>query len=119
MLSGGGEVSSAPSGVGNVAPSSRNFENVGVSAPNYFGIYDLHGLIWEWVADFNSVFVSGDNREDSDSKNDLFCGDGAVSATDRANYAAFMRYALRNSLRGSYSTQNLGFRCAYDATSDN
>ena len=30
------------------------------------------------------------------------------------NYAAFMRYAFRGSLKANYSTRNLGFRCAKD-----
>ena len=82
--------------------------------PNAWGVFDLHGLIWEWTQDFNSVFVSSDNRRESDQLKNLFCGVGAVSATDKANYAAFMRYALRSSLQGRYTMENLGFRCAYD-----
>ncbi|MCO6432054.1 MAG: formylglycine-generating enzyme family protein [Deltaproteobacteria bacterium] len=87
---------------------------IGRSKPNYWGVHDLHGLIWEWTSDFNSVFVAGDNRREGDSLENLFCGAGAASGTDKANYAAFMRYALRNSLKGHYTTSNLGFRCAYD-----
>ena len=28
------------------------------------------------------------------------------------NYAAFMRYAFRGSIKANYTTKNLGFRCA-------
>lgn len=87
---------------------------IGKTKPNIWGVYDLHGGIWEWVYDFNSVFVTGDNRQDKDNLKDLFCGFGAAGAQNRANYAAFMRYALRNSLKGNYTLMNLGFRCAYD-----
>ena len=87
---------------------------VGNSKPNIWGVYDLHGVIWEWVADFNSIFIAGDNRRDGEQLKNLFCGDSAASSSDRANYAAFMRYALRNSLRGEYTMENLGFRCAYN-----
>ena len=97
-------------------PNQENsLSEVGLSPPNAWGVRDLHGLVWEWTADFNSSFVSGDNRRDSEQLKNLFCGSGAVSATDRANYAAFMRYALRSSLQGNYLMPNLGFRCAYDA----
>lgn len=97
------------------APSGNgSLREVGKSAPNFWGVYDLHGLVWEWTADFNSAMVLGDSRRDGDQSRDLFCGGGAVSAGDRANYAAFMRYALRNSLSGDYTMENLGFRCAYD-----
>jgi formylglycine-generating enzyme required for sulfatase activity len=30
------------------------------------------------------------------------------------NYAAFMRYAIRGSLKAKYSMKNLGFRCVQD-----
>ena len=92
---------------------ARPLDAVGKNTPNIHGIYDLHGLVWEWTEDFNSVFVSGDNRRDADATKNLFCAGGAVSANDRANYAAFMRYALRNSVRGNFTLNNLGFRCAY------
>lgn len=87
---------------------------IGRSQPNYYRVSDMHGLIWEWTDDFNSVFVSGDNRRDNEELKNLFCGNGVGNATDRANYAGFMRYALRNSLKANYTLENLGFRCAYD-----
>lgn len=95
------------------APES-NTQEIGKSPPNVWGVSDLHGVVWEWVNDFNSIFVAGDNRRDGDDLKNLFCASGAVSASDRANYAAFMRYALRSSLKGNFTLNNLGFRCAYD-----
>ena len=79
------------------------------------GVYDLHGLVWEWVDDFNSALVSGESRGDSGLERNLFCGSGSVGAADPSDYAAFMRYAFRSSLRAGYTVQNLGFRCAHDA----
>lgn len=93
--------------------AAAGLSEVGKSAPNVWGVYDLHGLIWEWTDDFNTVFVGGDNRRDGEQLKNLFCGDSAASSSDRANYAAFMRYALRSSLRGRYTMENLGFRCVY------
>ncbi len=87
---------------------------IGQGKPNIWGVYDLHGVVWEWTHDFNSVFVTGDNRQDKDKLKNLFCGFGGQGAQNRSNYAAFMRYALRNSLKGNYTLMNLGFRCAYD-----
>ena len=86
---------------------------VGMGPANFYGLYDLHQLIWEWTSDFNTFFVASDNRSDGDKSKDLFCGAGAISAKDRENYAAFMRYAFRSSLQAKYSSQGLGFRCAY------
>lgn len=95
------------------APRS-NENTIGLHPKNVWGVYDLHGLVWEWTLDFNSVLISGESRKDVDKDNNLFCGSAAVNATDLMNYAAFMRYAIRGSLKAKYSMKNLGFRCVKD-----
>lgn len=93
----------------------RTYNNsVGNTYKNYWGIYDLQGLIWEWTSDFNSVFMTGESRKDSDLDSSLFCGAAAIGATDLKDYASFMRYAFRGSLKARYTVRNLGFRCAKD-----
>lgn len=90
---------------------------IGSTFKNKFGIYDMHGLIWEWVYDFNSYVTSGDSRSSSAVDRDLFCGAGAANASaNKEDYAAFMRYGFRGSLKGAYTVANLGFRCAMDVT---
>ncbi|WP_264536918.1 formylglycine-generating enzyme family protein [Flavobacterium sp. N1736] len=92
---------------------SKTYENsIGKTFKNYWGVYDMHGLVWEWTADFNSIFLSGESRKDKSEDKNLFCGGASVNATDLMDYAAFMRYAFRGSLKAQYSTRNLGFRCA-------
>ena len=92
---------------------SKTYENsIGKTFKNYWGVYDIHGLVWEWTADFNSIFLSGESRKDKSEDKNLFCGGASVNATDLMDYAAFMRYAFRGSLKANYSTRNLGFRCA-------
>ena len=66
--------------------------------------------IWEWTADFNSVATGNSG---SGGRSSLFCGDGFRS-NDARDYAAFLRYSFRSSLRGDYTLKNLGFRCAED-----
>jgi formylglycine-generating enzyme required for sulfatase activity len=95
------------------APKSFN-KKIGSTFKNYWGIYDLHGLVWEWTLDFNSVLISGESRKDVDKDSNLFCGSAAVGASDLMNYAAFMRYAFRGSMKANYSVKNLGFRCVKD-----
>ncbi|WP_242494522.1 formylglycine-generating enzyme family protein [Brumimicrobium glaciale] len=92
-------------------PNSHNQE-IGSTFKNYYGVYDMHGLVWEWTQDFNSVLISGESRKDVDGSSNLFCGGAAVGSSDLMNYAAFMRYAFRGSIKANYSIRTLGFRCA-------
>ncbi len=94
---------------------SSSLQNVGQGSPNFYGVRDLHGLVWEWVLDFNTVMITGDSRTDSGGlERGLFCGAGSQGARDAADYPAFMRLGFRSSLQASYCVHNLGFRCAKD-----
>lgn len=94
------------------APTPAKLPPVGRGKPNFWGLYDLHGLVWEWVEDFNSSMVSADNRDDKDGDRLRFCGNGGTGAASKEDYAAFMRVAFRSSLQATYTTSSLGFRCA-------
>lgn len=91
-------------------PAGATLPDVG-SASNAYGVRDLHGLVWEWVDDFNALFVAGDSRTQGDPDRLKFCGAGAISMVDRDNYAVLMRVALLSSLAASDTTRTLGFRC--------
>ncbi|MDO5770186.1 MAG: formylglycine-generating enzyme family protein [Psychrobacter sp.] len=86
--------------------------NVGQSPANYWGVKDMHGLIWEWTENFNNNLVTGESRSDSNLNQQMFCGSGAAGAADPSDYAAFMRYGFRSSLEAKYTVSSLGFRCA-------
>ena len=96
------------------ATASRDLPDLPHGPANVHGIHDLHGVVWEWVLDFNNAVVVADSRKQGDTVRDQFCGGGALLAGDPTNYAAFMRFALRGSLEAHYTTANLGFRCAAD-----
>ena len=89
-------------------PSPARLPRVGSSAPSFWGLYDLHGVIWEWVLDFGSAAAA----LASDSTQLRFCGAGAAGASDASDFPAFERVALRSSLRANYTIHDLGFRCA-------
>ncbi|AOS43324.1 Serine/threonine-protein kinase pkn1 [Lacunisphaera limnophila] len=86
--------------------------SVATARATLHGVRGLHGLVWEWVDDFNTAMVTGESRADTGLERDLFCGAGAAGAKDTSDYAAFMRSALRSSLQANNTTTSLGFRCA-------
>ena len=85
---------------------------VGSGFRNAYGVSDLHGVVWEWVLDFNSLLVSDDSRATGGRDHPLFCAAGVVGATDPGNYPAFLRYGFRAALEGRTTVGSLGFRCA-------
>jgi formylglycine-generating enzyme required for sulfatase activity len=91
-------------------PASSVLPAVG-GDPNLYGVRDIHGLVWEWVDDFNALLVNGDSRSADDPDKLKFCGAGAINLQDKQNYAVLMRIALLSSLNASDSTSSLGFRC--------
>jgi len=64
--------------------------------------------VWEWTSDFNSAPEAAGASQ--------FCGDG-VRSNAPSDYAAFLRYSFRSSLKAGYALKNLGFRCARDEAS--
>ena len=95
-------------------PTPDKTPSIGSGFTNCFGVHDLHGLVWEWTADFNNATVTGDARGDTGIERQLFCGAGSSGTKDPANFPAFMRYGFRSSLKAAYTVHNLGFRCAQD-----
>jgi formylglycine-generating enzyme required for sulfatase activity len=86
--------------------------------PNAYGVSDMHGLVWEWVEDFNALFIAGDSRTQGDPDIAKFCGSGALNIVDRDSYAVVMRIALLSSLNATDTTGTLGFRCAQSIDQD-
>ncbi len=95
-------------------PAASPLEDTGRGAPNFWGVYDMHGLIWEWIYDFGASLVVSDSREKGDAQSNRFCGTAGADAQNPRDYAAFMRTAFRSSLEASFTTSRLGFRCAAD-----
>ena len=95
---------------------------------NVYGVKALHGVVWEWTADFDGR--SDDHAEQGkhaahgkgsmagmedgmgEHEHMLSCASAAIGASNAGDYAAFMRYQFRAGLTRSSAQQMLGFRCA-------
>lgn len=93
--------------------ASGPLPDAGASQPNYYGVRDLHGVAWEWVEDAGGMLVSDDGRDQGDGGN-RFCGAGATTFEQKENYAMLMRIAMLSSMKASYTSSSMSFRCATD-----
>lgn len=87
-------------------PAGQEPGAVELTEANIHGLHDLHGLVWEWVQDFNSLMSSDEAQK--------FCGSGGLSMQQKENFAVLMRVAMLSSLRASDTGHALGFRCVRD-----
>ena len=93
-------------------PNLPVLPNIKSTYQNVYGLYDMHGLIWEWTFNFNSFISSGDSRGNTEDELKAFCAAGSINVVDKTDYAGFLRFSYRGSLKGNYCIANLGFRCA-------
>jgi formylglycine-generating enzyme len=83
---------------------------------NVYGVRAMHGVVWEWTLDFNSVVLDDDSRATGSGADGrdrhLYCASASIGATDPSDYPAFLRQAVRAGLGARSSTSTVGFRCA-------
>jgi sulfatase modifying factor 1 len=79
--------------------------------PNAWGLYDVHGNVWEWAQDYPSEYPSGSvinpTGETSGSVR-VFRGGACPSFPER------LRLAFRHSFPPSLKSHILGFRVVMD-----
>jgi formylglycine-generating enzyme len=102
-----------------VRPPGAPLPMVGLKAPNLYGIQDLHGLVWEWVENFDVLFMPrGPSAQEhagmtmSPGDTAMSCGAAALSVSDPENYPMILRLAVLSSVNRASTTADLGFRCA-------
>ena len=82
---------------------------VGQKRPNGWGLYDMHGNVWEWCSDWHGDYAAGAVRDPA----------GPASGSIRVlrggcwyDSAGFCRSAFRIRFYPSYRFSNYGFRLA-------
>ena len=88
---------------------------VGLLPPNTFGLYDMHGNVWEWCQDHWH-----DNYEQAPTDGSAWLTDDAeASRVQRGgswfNYPRYCRSACRFSLTPGFRSNNIGFRVVCEA----
>jgi formylglycine-generating enzyme required for sulfatase activity len=98
------------------APNGVHPGAIGSGPANGFGLFDMIGLVWEWTLDFNAYAITAESRDANGKDGASFCGGASAGVADPSDYPAFMRFSMRASLKANYTAQELGFRCAGDAS---
>lgn len=82
---------------------------VGTKKPNPWGIYDMHGNTWEWVADWYAPYQAGEQTDPLDLSTGNFrvLRGGAFNDSLR-----FLRSSIRFWFQPSFRNVDIGFRCA-------
>lgn len=84
---------------------------VGSYPANAFGLHDVHGNVWEWVADcWNDSYFDAPSDGSAWMTGD--CGQRVVRGGSWVNDAGTLRSALRYSLENGYWSNGVGFRVA-------
>ena len=90
---------------------------VGKKKPNAWGLYDMHGYVWEWCADawhpsHEGAAKDGRPREDKDEKDRVMRGGSWADDAESA------RSAFRAGRERNFRSDAVGFRCVRSAAAE-
>lgn len=93
-----------------VAPRRGRTAPVGSYAANPFGLFDVHGNVYEWTEDCNSASYEG-APNDGSSRSSGDCSRRMLRGGSWSNFAEDLRSAFRDDVGASYRNNHyLGFR---------